>query len=142
MGQLDQYGKRLLLVAAMFGVSAALATVTSVHAGRILTQPKQAVLQASPLAAVQTNSVSEPEPTESLDAQEGFFVVARTEPGRQVSVLQQGVCLQTVAANTKGDATFSGLLPGHYRLVSGIRGGDFWLWENASVTATCGVGRW
>lgn len=151
MGKLDPYGKRLLLVAGMFGVAAVLATVTSVHAGRALSQPRQAEVHAEPLAAVQplseaeesTASRQDASPADAVQQPEtdaGFFVVVRTEPGRQLSVLQpQGACLQTVTANERGDATFSGLLPGRYRIVSGTCGGDFWLWENAAVTALSGT---
>lgn len=145
---MDNYGKRLLIAAAMLGSAALCATVSTADWARV--QPVSEVQEWSAPAAAQTEQSGIAQ--EALPAAQvlsaaaseippnGFFVVLRTTPGREVSVSgEEGASAQTCVADETGTVTFSGLLPGQYRLVSGSAAGEFYLWENAAVTAVSGT---
>lgn len=71
---------------------------------------------------------------------EGLSAVLRTEPGRAVKLLRpDGQLLQRLTADGQGEATFSGLAPGSYRIESDRAGGSFRLLENAAVEAVSGT---
>ena len=127
---MDRYGKRLILVAVMLAL-AALSASLPVAGKKQPDKPDQPdEIEAQQLSA----ALTEP------PVQAGFFVVLRTEAGRRVSLYaRSGELLQTVTADETGCATFSSVPPGRYRVASDGCGGEFCLWENASVTALSGT---
>lgn len=130
---MDKYGKRLFLVAMMFAAAALSATLPA--AGKQQPSGKIGAVAAQTLSAARVEETESSEPVS-----EGFFVVLRTEAGRQVRLLRRtGETLQTVTADENGDATFLSVAPGRYRVESGLLGGEFCLWENAAVSAISGT---
>lgn len=142
---MDRYGRRLLLVALLLA-AAALCASLPVAGNRAARTPGQPVVTAQQLSSVQDEAaerrscaqVGTAQPAETEEA--GFFVVLRTEAGRQVQLCSRtGERLQTAIADECGNATFPAVAPGRYRIESMGLGGEFCLWENASVTALSGT---
>lgn len=125
MGDLmDQYGKRLLLAAGFFAITALSVSLL----------PKPAATGNA--AARQVAAAAEM----AEQAGEDYVVSVATDPGRVVTLLDgDGAALQSAAAGEDGYLSFDGLAPGRYRLTSGASGGEFLLERNAALTALDGT---
>ena len=139
---MDDYGKRLLLVAAMIGVAALGASLIPRQAAAdsdIEPQAETAFWDGATVTAAEQADLVLAQYTPAQQGT-GFYVTLRTEAGRPVTLYTAtGAPVQTVTADADGDATFGDVQPGRYRVGSGEANGEFLLLENAALKALSGT---